>query len=184
MIAARFGTMRGAVRLGLSYLQVATGRAAIVPANPAVVTRIIFVCQGNICRSAFAEVIAKKHGLRAASFGLATYGGGPAHPPAVAAAAMLGHDLRAHRTLRVEDHVAVPGDLLLAMEVRQLHRLARLPALSPLPRDLLGRWAGTPHLHDPFGLDDAYMLTCLRRIDIAVTRLISVYPNARLCAER
>ena len=60
-------------------------------------------------------------------------------------------------------------------------RLAHTSAL-PWPRQLLGHWAQPrlPHLHDPYGLDDRYMATCLARIERAVKRLIRDYPGARL----
>lgn len=86
-------------------------------------------------------------------------------------------------SLRIlEPEVTTAGDLLLAMEVRQLHRLAADPRLNHLPRTLLGRWTVPvlPHLHDPYGLDDPYMATCLARIEQAVERLVSAFPRARL----
>lgn len=182
MIRSRFGTWRGLVRLALSYPQLAFGLSASRMPDPAQVRRLVFVCQGNVCRSAFAEAVARKAGLRTASFGLSTTTGRRAHEPAVAAARALGHDLSGHRALDLADYRPEPGDLLLAMEVRQLHRLAANPALRSLPRLLLGRWARPvlPHLHDPYGLDDRYMATCLRRIEGAVERLVSAFPGARL----
>lgn len=186
MINARFGTWRGAIRLGLSYAEVASGRAAIVPPVAQAVTRLVFVCHGNICRSAFADVVARSAGLNVASFGLSTSADKPAHGPAIEAAARLGHDLSAHRTTRVEDFLPQEGDLLLAMEVRQLHRMAGDARIAGLPRSLLGLWAAPkmPHLHDPYQLDPAYMGICLRRIEGAVLTLVSAFPNARLCAAR
>jgi protein-tyrosine phosphatase len=144
----------------------------------------VFVCHGNICRSAFADVVACSAGLRAVSFGLSTSADRPAHGPAIAAAARLGHDLTAHRTTRVEDFIAQDGDLLLAMEVRQLRRMAGDARIAGLPRSLLGLWAAPamPHLHDPYQLDPAYMDVCLRRIERAIPALVSAFPNARLCA--
>jgi protein-tyrosine phosphatase len=182
MMGARFGTFRGLVRLGLAHLQVASGQASIVNPDPETVRRLVFVCHGNICRSAFAHVVAQKHGLRTASFGLSTSAGGPAHQPAAAAALRLGHDLSAHRTTKVEDFEAQPGDLLLAMEVRHLGKLAALPALADVPRSLLGLWATPPfpHLHDPYQLDPAYMTACLRRIEDAIPALAKAFPNAKL----
>lgn len=182
MIRARFGTFRGLVRLALSYGQVALGRSASVPPDPATIHRLVFLCQGNICRSAFADVAARQAGMRAASLGLSTTTGRPAHGPAIAAADALGYDLTAHRAIDLSDYRPEPGDLLLAMEVRQLHRIAADPRLCGLPRVLLGRWTRpiVPHLHDPYGLDDRYMATCLRRIDGAVKALVSAFPNARL----
>ena len=182
----RYGTVRGLVRLALSYVQVAGHRAFIVEPAPAAVRRFVFVCQGNICRSAFADRLVHDRGFDSTSFGLSTAANGIAHPPAAAAAADLGVDLSTHRTQRVEDYVPQEGDLLLAMEVRQLARLAAMPRLAHLPRSLLGRWANPPrpHLHDPFGLDQAYMATCLTVIETAVGNLVRAYPGARLSGRR
>jgi protein-tyrosine phosphatase len=163
MIRARFGTFRGVVRLAVA------------------VRRLVFVCQGNICRSAFADVVGRKAGLRVASFGLSTTTGRAAHGPAIAAARVLGHDLSRHQAVNLADYRPEPGDLLLAMEVRQLHRLAADPRTAALPRLLLGRWTRPmmPHLHDPYGLDDRYMVRCLARIEGAVRALVSAFPGAR-----
>lgn len=182
MIRSRFGTFRGLVRLALSYPQLALGRSASVPPDPAHIRRLVFLCQGNICRSAFADMVAQRAGVRTASFGLSTTTGRGAHGPAIAAARTLGYDMSAHKALDAADYVPQAGDLLLAMEVRQLHRLAANPRLKGLPRVLLGRWTRPmmPHLHDPYKLDDRYMAHCLRRIEQAVDALVSDFPGARL----
>lgn len=180
MIDKQFGTWRGAIRLGLSYLEVAAGRAAI-QAPTAEVRRLVFICHGNICRSAFADVVARQAGLNVASFGLSTSADMPAHPPAAAAALRLGYDLAGHRTTRAEDFTPAEGDLLLAMEVRQLRRLSGDGKFSRYPRSLLGLWAtpSTPHLHDPYELDPDYMMTCLQRIETAIPALAAAFPAAR-----
>lgn len=182
MIRSRFGTVRGLVRLALSYPQLALGRSASVAPDPAQVRRLVFVCQGNICRSAFADVVARQAGLNAASFGLSTTTGRAAHGAAIVAARALGHDLSDHKAIDLRDYRPQAGDLLLAMEVRQLHRLAADPRLKALPRMLLGRWTRPmlPHLHDPYELDDRYMARCLTRIERAVGALVSAFPGARL----
>lgn len=182
MINARFGTCRGAIRLALSYLQVGMGQAWIKPPVAGEVRRLVFVCHGNICRSAFADVVARRAGLNVASFGLSTSAGMAAHPPAIAAAARLGHDMAGHRTTRVEEYEPLPGDLLLAMEVRHLEKMANNVRIAAVPRSLLGLWVTPkmPHLHDPYELDPAYMETCLRRIESTIPGLISAFPAARL----
>jgi protein-tyrosine phosphatase len=182
MIRSRFGTFRGLVRLALSYPQLLLGRSGIDAPDPARVRRLVFVCQGNICRSAFADVAARRAGMNVASFGLSTTTGRAAHDPAIAAARALGHDLSAHRAVDLQDYEPRAGDLLLAMEVRQLHRLAADPRTAGLPRMLLGQWTRPtmPHLHDPYSLDDRYMARCLARIEGAVGRLVSAFPGARL----
>ena len=182
MIDARFGTFRGAIRLLLSYIEVAAGWASVSRPVASDVQRLVFVCHGNICRSAFADVVARSAGLQVTSFGLSTSADAPAHPSAVAAARQLGHDLSAHRTTRVEDYQPRPGDLLLAMETRHLRRIEQDARLVDLPRSLLGLWAAPvmPHIHDPYKLDRAYMNACLRRIESTVPALVKAFPGARL----
>jgi protein-tyrosine phosphatase len=182
MLTANFGTMRGLVRLALSYGEVAVGAAGISRPDPAAVRRLVFVCHGNICRSAFADVAARQSGLRVASFGLSTDAEKGAHPPAIAAAAQLGFDLTAHRTAQAAAFMPLPGDYLLAMETRQLRRMAADARLANLPRGLLGLYASppVPHLHDPYEIDPAYMLPCLKRIASAVTTLSVAFPGARV----
>jgi protein-tyrosine phosphatase len=181
-VTSRFGTARGLVRLALSYGEVALGRAAVVAPEPADVRRLVFVCHGNICRSAFADVAAQSMGLRTASFGLSTDAGRLAYPSTVAVAQGMGYDLRAHRAAQIENFVPECGDLLLAMETRQLRRLAEDPVLGAVPRTLLGLYANPafPHLHDPYDLDAAYMPICLGRIENAVANLAKTFPGARL----
>ena len=182
VLTSNFGTGRGAVRLALSYGEVALGAAGISRPDPAAVRRLVFICHGNICRSAFADVAARAAGMRASSFGLSTDAGKGAHLAAIHAAADLGFDLSPHRTTRGSDFSPEPGDYLLAMETRQLRRLAGEPRFAGLPRSLLGLYAvpAVPHLHDPYQLDPAYMRTCLKRIETAVANLATLFPAARV----
>ena len=180
MIDDRYGTFRGLVRLALTRAELAVGDGGVVLPDPTAIRRLVFVCHGNICRSAFADVLARKQGLNTASFGLSTANDKPAHPPVSQAAAAMGHDLGAHRSLRVQDYVPVDGDLLLAMETRHLRKLAADPALAALPRTLLGLYTrpATPHLHDPYELGDAYTRVCLERIATAIPVLAAAFPGA------
>ncbi|HEX7853158.1 MAG TPA: phosphotyrosine protein phosphatase [Sphingobium sp.] len=180
MIAARFGTFRGLVRLLLAHAELLAGRGAIRVGRPEDVRRLVFICHGNICRSAFADVAARRAGLSVASFGLSTESGKPAHPPATEAALRLGHDMSDHRATDLPDYAPQEGDLLLAMETRQLRRIAADPRLGHLPRSLLGLYTrpAVPHLHDPYSLSDAYMDICLARIETAVPVLRAAFPQA------
>ena len=178
--APRYGTWRGALRLGLAYAEVASGQASVVPPDPASVRRLVFVCHGNICRSAYADGLARRAGMNVASFGLSTSSGQAAWPLVLERSLARGLDLSAHRTTRVEDYVPQPGDYLLGMEVRHLRKLAANPKAADLPRGLLGAYASppVPHLHDPYQLDPAYMDVCLGRIERAVAGLVKRYPAA------
>lgn len=179
-IDARFGTFRGLVRLALSYGEVGLGVARLAPPTPGTVRRLVFVCHGNICRSAYAEALARRAGYRTASFGLSTSTGQGAHPPLAEAAARRGMPLTDHRSTAVADFVPEPGDYLIAMEVRHLRRLAGDERLRSLPRGLLGSFMAPPmpHLHDPYRLSPAYTETCLARIEAAVARLLNRFPAA------
>lgn len=177
LIADRFGSTKGLVRLTLSWPERLPGLSQ-ERAPRGEVRRLVFVCHGNICRSAFADGLARSLGAESASFGLSTTGGMGAHPPVAALAEAAGLSLADHRTTALQQFEPREGDLLLAMEHRHLRKLAADPRLRDLPRLLLGSFASPPlpHLHDPFEHEGAYMALCLQRIDDAVRRLVARYP--------
>jgi protein-tyrosine phosphatase len=168
-IATQFGTLRGAARLTLSYGQVAAG---VTPRKIewTKIDRLVFVCRGNICRSAFADIVAHEQRLPSASFGLSTTTGLTADSRAMQTAMGLHVDMSRHTATNLSEFVGASGDLLLAMEVSQVHWLRRLSQFDGNSVTLLGNYANPimPHLHDPVGLTPAYMETCLRRIRGAV----------------
>ncbi|MBB3223829.1 arsenate reductase/protein-tyrosine-phosphatase family protein [Pseudoduganella umbonata] len=180
---ARFGTWRGLVRLLLARAERTTGRLQPFELqDPQAVRRVVFVCLGNICRSAYAEQVARAEGLHTASLGLSTTTGVGSPDPALAAAARQQMPMDAHRARDWQDFIVQPGDLLLAMEVRQVHELTRrLGGRDDVQVALLGNWCSPPfpHLHDPFTLSDAYFDTCFARVRQAVVRLANDIPNAR-----
>ncbi len=180
MINRQFGTWRGLIRLCLTRLELLVGLGSVNLKSQFPIRRLVFVCHGNICRSAFAAAIAHSAGINASSFGLSTSSGESAHGPAIKAAAALGVDLTHHRTTTVEDYSAQPGDLLLAMETRQLRRISAHPKLAKMPRTLLGLYTDPsyPHLHDPYELDPNYMETCLNRIASSIGNLKTAFPDA------
>lgn len=182
----RFGTWRGLVRLLLAHAEGATGRLRpFVLREPQQVRRVVFVCLGNICRSAYAEQVARRHGLVTASLGLSTTTGVASPDQALAAARRSALPMDQHRARDWKDFAVQPGDLLLAMEVRQAHELLRrLGGRRDVQVALLGTWCrpAVPHLHDPFTLGDEYFDTCFARIGQAVARLAADVPNARAAA--
>ena len=180
LIDSRFGTTRGFLRLLLSYPQHWAGIDVLVPVDMGSVRRFVFVCRGNISRSAYAEVAARSRGLAAVSCGVSAAQGREADSAAIQVASRGGLNLSGHRATEAGRFKAEPGDLLLAMEVRQLAALRALPHLAQTPRLLLGSFAGTPHLHDPYGLSLAYYAACFQRIDAALDRLETLCPAARL----
>jgi protein-tyrosine phosphatase len=70
-IDSRYGSYRGLVRLMLSFGEVYAGDLRrLRRVRPADARRLVFVCQGNVCRSPFAAAYARSRGLEAASFGI------------------------------------------------------------------------------------------------------------------
>lgn len=173
LIAGSFGTHRGLVRMLLGETEYLAGRVnQFLQPDLAATQRLVFVCLGNINRSAFAEGVAAASGLNTASIGLSTSTGNPAFHMAIDTARHFGIDLQAHRATDFTDYEYRPGDLLLTMEIRHAHRLAS----QGIPQQaiaLLGHWA-TPHrihIHDPHTLSCAYFRTCFSLIHSAVREL-------------
>ena len=173
LVETNYGTIRGLVRVLLGQLEFATGRLdRHLRPDPRRVERLVFVCLGNINRSAFAEWVARKHGATTSSIGLSTTTGAPAFHSAIKTASELGIDLSAHAATDIADYQYRPGDLLLAMEVRHARQLLA----HGIPADaiaLLGHWSSPHriHLHDPHTLSDAYFRTCFTLINSAVGNL-------------
>src|SRR5882757_1356660 len=80
--------------------------------------RTIFVCTGNICRSPYAEFVARSHGVEAISCGTHTQTGLPADRSAMEEARRRGVDMQHHRTTRWDDVQLRDGDLVITMQLR------------------------------------------------------------------
>lgn len=80
--------------------------------------RLVFVCTGNICRSPYAEFVARQYGLRAISCGIATDPGLPANETAILEARRRERDITSHRTTRWQDVRMEAGDVIVALELK------------------------------------------------------------------
>lgn len=185
-IIRRFGTVRGLLRAALAYAEWGSGRLLRFRLNDRLaVRRVVYVCLGNICRSAYGHQVARELGLNVASLGLSTSTGSPPPAEAVAAARRAGIAMDGHRALDLGDFEVRPGDLFLVMEVRQAHELRRrLGARDDVQICLLGMFCSPPmpHLHDPFTLSADYFDGCFARVRQATVRLYPLLPNAALSA--
>jgi len=97
------------------------------------VTRVLFVCMGNICRSPLAEAALRKQAdaagieVEVESAGTHAYHVGEgADPRAAEAARVRAYDLAAHRARQVEPADFHRFDYLLAMDRSNLERLQRM----------------------------------------------------------
>jgi protein-tyrosine phosphatase len=172
MIRSLFGSRRAVLRLVTQEWNWLTRprRGAIWPQQP--VRRLVFVCRGNICRSAFAGEVTRRLGVPAVSYGLDTVLGKPADQGMTSAAETLGYDLREHRTTPIDAYVPQPGDLLIVFEYGQwLAVRSRYPNTPVLP---LGRFAVPPrtYIHDPYRSTAAFYERTARLVERATIELV------------
>lgn len=136
------------------------------------IERLVFVCKGNICRSAFAETVARRIGIDAISCGLHAVENAPANEKAIRTAQCMGYDLSMHRTTPIMYPVLKKTDLLIVMEPLQSHLikfyLARLHYVT-----LLGLWVKPVHpfIYDPYGSSPEYFRNCFNYIEKSVYAL-------------
>ncbi|MBC7481985.1 MAG: phosphotyrosine protein phosphatase [Rhizobacter sp.] len=175
LIDRNHGTAGGWWRCLVGQLELVTGSLdAWTGSDREEAVRLVFVCLGNINRSAFAAAVARDLGAECVSIGLSTSSGRPASQMAVSQAGQMGYDLSQHRATVFHDYEWRDGDLFLAMEVRHLRHLLALGMPSE-SIGLLGYWSSPRriHLHDPHGLSEAYCATCFTLIEAAVRGLCS-----------
>ncbi len=144
------------------------------------VTRVIFLCKGNVCRSAYAQQFALSQGLLSLSAGIDTHGGIPANDVAKRIASARGVDLSSHRSVKFSDLVGGLRctDLVVAMEPWQA-RIAQASSSSIFRSQLTlaGLWLPVPKatIVDPYGKHDQVFTRVFDELDsvvVAVARLI------------
>ena len=178
-IARRYGRKKGLVR---HYWSLARCRLGAFRDFQSVdwsrVDRLVFVCQGNICRSPYAEARMRGKGASALSFGLAAPNGDGADPVAVRVAAGRGVDLSSHQTRGPAQARIGPRDLLLAMEPWQARQVCDVARSAGAQVTLLGLWSARlrPHIEDPYGLSEAYYDNCFALIDSLIEEILRRLP--------
>ncbi len=132
-------------------------------------TRVLFVCTGNICRSPLAEALLRREldqrgidGAHVSSAGTGAWEGAPASEGAYLVGLEHGLDLSAHKARLLTRGLIREAHLILTMS---RHHRARVQDLGGRGRVfLLGEYAGLKGHHaevaDPFGSDiDTYRET-------------------------
>lgn len=141
---------------------------------------IIFVCKGNICRSAFAEyyfksLISEKI-LRVESCGLDVDQGNISPLEAVKISKEFGIDLSRHHAKGLIASNFHKADLILPMEYQQVLRLINIFPEYKYKIRLLREFASYPfrlmcNINDPFGLDEDEFRRCFLLIQNAINGL-------------
>ena len=146
------------------------------------IRHVVFVCKGNICRSAFAEYYLRLQfpdgALRIESFGLDVDQGLFSPPEAVCVAKEFQLELELHRSKGVASCDVSNADLILPMEYG--HYL-RVKAMFPDEKSkirLLRDFAPWPerlicNINDPYGCGENEFRRCFRRLQRALDGLKS-----------
>jgi protein-tyrosine-phosphatase len=142
---------------------------------------ILFVCTGNIIRSAFAAELLRslRHGrpdVMILSAGLDATDG-PAHPTAVRCARRFGVDLTLHRTHRLDQRDIEKADVLFAMEINHVVEIHRRFPQNRHKVYLLGCLnADAQDVADPVHSPTDAFEACFDQIDLGVRRIVDLLP--------
>lgn len=136
------------------------------------VERLVFVCKGNICRSAYAEAVARSMGIEAISCGVEAIDGANANDEAINVAGRHGIDLRPHKTTPAKNVEIRQTDLMIAMEPWHIDDLSSIFGKQH-QYTLLGLWGKPelPYLQDPFGYSLSYFDKCFSYIETCLKNI-------------
>lgn len=147
---------------------------------PGKARRIVFVCKGNICRSAFAEHYLKAYNKNTLfvidSCGLHAHNGTPPPRDAIIIAKRFGLNMETHYSRGWESCDLENADLILAMEFWHYQELVTklsqnrgnirlLREFAPFPENLLC------NIYDPFGQSDIVFEKCFQQIGRCIRNL-------------
>jgi protein-tyrosine phosphatase len=172
-IKNRFGSKRGFLNAFLCALKLRLGGYRLYQSVPLdKISRLIFICSGNICRSPLAEYVAKNCGAPAISFGLHCRGGDPADSRAITFAKTLNIDLTPHLTQNISTYIPQAGDLLVGMEPRHAQELEHLFG-ARVPITLAGLWLEKKqaYIHDPYNANSEFFDWCEHQVALAIESL-------------
>ena len=139
--------------------------------------RVLFLCMGNICRSAFAATAAAPRLPEVAveSGGFYRNGGRPTPDHVVQAAAKFGVDLSSWSSRRLTAEQVAAADLIIAMDLANLERLQREFPEAMVRATLLGlfRPSGPVEIADPISLSPAATERVLGELHAALDCFLS-----------
>jgi protein-tyrosine-phosphatase len=145
-------------------------------------SRVLFVCYGNICRSAFADAYWNQRGgelPRAHSAGFHPKVGRstPAHVAKLAQE--LGVELTAHRSQLIDSEMVERASAIFVMDGQNLENLQSAFPDALARTWLLGTFHGVNVIRDPYMLPEPDALTALRQIKDSVDVLLTNHAHSR-----
>ena len=116
------------------------------------ITSVLVVCVGNICRSPTGERLFKRAlpNIRVSSAGLGALVGRPADQTASDVAAAHGLSLEGHQAQQLTAEMCRNVDLILVMEKRQIEQVNRIDPAARGKTMLLGHWLNQKEIADPY----------------------------------
>jgi protein-tyrosine-phosphatase/predicted ATP-grasp superfamily ATP-dependent carboligase len=144
--------------------------------------RILFICYGNINRSALADLLTRGYaedvGVSVVSAGFHPVDGRCADPVMVEVAADYGYDLTASRSTTLTPELLRDSDVIFAMEKSHIDRLQEIDASALEKTWLLGahsrRERSGAEIGDPYGRSRENYEHCYSRVASAVDQIKSV----------
>lgn len=190
-IVLRLGPGAGRIYATLRLLDALGVRASNRRLVPPSARSFVFVCFGNIMRSAMAEFLmrqaVREAGLegqvRIKSAGLHTNAGREAHPWAQEASADLGISLAEHRAKPLTREMVEQADCVLAMDFQNKAELLTLYPESQAKVYMLSAYAEGPwqyrEIPDPYLGDLETTRFCSRQLQTCIGNLmISTFPSS------
>lgn len=140
------------------------------------VERFVFVCRGNVCRSPYAEAVAKSLGFQAISCGVSVTTSAPAETMAVRAAFLRGRDISRHLSRSIFDVSLTKTDCLVVMDPSQLPVAQKLAIAARCQVTLIGLWLNPckVEIFDPYGSTLFNFNKCFTEIDDSMINLVRV----------
>ncbi|MDU6442687.1 MAG: protein tyrosine phosphatase, partial [Pantoea sp.] len=116
------------------------------------ISSVLVVCVGNICRSPTGERLLKRAlpEKRIASAGLSALKGYPADQTASEVAARHGLSLEGHHAQQLTASMCRDFDLILVMEKRHIEQVNRIDPAARGKTMLLGHWLNQQEIADPY----------------------------------
>ncbi|MHB8816739.1 MAG: arsenate reductase/protein-tyrosine-phosphatase family protein [Steroidobacteraceae bacterium] len=145
---------------------------------------IVFLCQGNICRSPFAAIVARDRleGFNIDSAGFDQRANRATPVNVVEAAARMGYDMSQCRSTAVTEGLLQTADVVCLMDLDQYDQLAKAYPYCLERTVPLGMFASPPvaEIEDPDRADDATTRRVLSQITSAVEGLAARFGAARM----
>jgi protein-tyrosine phosphatase len=165
-IKSRYGGKKAFLRYAIYGLQnVVLGRYKKFSRLPSQIDRVVFVCKGNICRSALAEWVFKSlSDVPCCSLGVDTTSGENANERISQLANSIGVDLAAHKTTAIDDFVPNPKDLYVCMEPAHIELLQKKISTNRISLLGLIDKKNEVYIHDPYSACYEYADFCVKNI--------------------